>query len=416
MKKTLITLHRWLGFPLGILFIITFATGCLTAIDELLTRVEQSNENSQFIWKETTIEQSAQAIEYFMSQHKEIRQIQIPSIDKPYYRVIGKRENWTYSIDFINSEEAIEGIHQRKEQGGFFDTVLNLHRNLLLGKEGLFGIEGKHYVVWIGLISLLISLLGLWLWWPRKNTFKSKDILPRGKKRKNFYLSHMTSGVVVLIAILLLSLTGASITYRSFAQQLFGIEKESQATIKPIKLEKSWASWITGAYQVMPEGSTLQQVRFPRVKRGANKVDANKVNVNGRLKENSKAETKLSVKGQRNSNNKPDKRIEFHFQHQYDWFEITSSKAYITQRKSELVDVALYSNLPLTDKIYALLKPLHTGHDLPVFYVIILLLFSLIGTMMALSGVVSFVIKKRKYKKIKALFNYRQSQKAQITL
>lgn len=53
-------------------------------------------------------------------QHKEIRQVQVPSIGKPYYSVIGKRENWTYSIDFINSEEAIEDIHQRKEQGGFF--------------------------------------------------------------------------------------------------------------------------------------------------------------------------------------------------------------------------------------------------------------------------------------------------------
>jgi hypothetical protein len=153
-------------------------------IDELLIRIEQSNENSQFIWKQTTIEQNAQAIEYFMSQHKEIRQIQVPSIDKPYYRVNGKRENWTYGIDFINNEEPIECIYQQKEKGGFFDIVLNLHRNLLLGKEGLFEIEGKYYVVWIGLISLLISLLGLWLWWPRKNTFKSKDILPRGNKRK----------------------------------------------------------------------------------------------------------------------------------------------------------------------------------------------------------------------------------------
>jgi uncharacterized iron-regulated membrane protein len=415
MKKILITLHRWLGFPLGILFILTFATGCLTAIDELLIRIEQSNENSQFIWKRSTLEQNAQAIEYFTLQHTGIRQIQIPSKEKPYYRVIGKQENWTYTIDFLDSEEPIEGIHQKKEKGGFFDTVLNLHRNLLLGKEGFLGLEGKYYVVWVGLISLLISLLGLWLWWPRKNTFKSKDILPRGKKRKNFYLSHMTSGVIVLIAILLLSLTGASITYRSFAQQLFGIEKDSKVTIKPIQLEKSWTSWIIGAYQVMPEGAKLQEIRFPRVRRNADKVDTT-VNERAKDKPKSKPTVKTKVRSKEGGNiRKADKRIEFNFQHQDDWFEIKRSKAYITQRKSELVDVILYSDLPLKDKVYSLLKPLHTGHDLPVYYVIILLLFSIIGTTMALSCVVSFAIKKRKYKKIRAYFNHLKSYKPSTT-
>ena len=415
MKKILITLHRWLGVPLGILFILTFATGCLTAIDELLIRIQQSNENSQFIWKTTTVEQNAQAIEYIVSQHKTIRQIHIPNKDEPYYRVVGNRESWTYSIDFLDNEESREGIYQQKEKGGFFDTVLSLHRNLLLGKEGLFDIEGKYYVVWIGLISLLISLLGLWLWWPRKNTFKSKDIIPRGNKRKNYYLSHMTSGVVVLIAILLLSLTGASITYRSFTQQLFGIEKESQATMQPITLEKSWSAWILGAYQIMPEGAKLQEIRFPRVRRNANKVDTT-VNERAKNKPKSKPIVKTKVRSKEGGNiRKADKRIEFNFQHQDDWFEITRSKAYITQRKSELVDVILYSDLPLKDKVYSLLKPLHTGHDLPVYYVIILLLFSIIGTTMALSGVVSFAIKKRKYKKIKAYFNHLKSYKLSAT-
>ena len=156
----------------------------------------------------------------------------------------------------------------------------------------------------------------------------------------------MSSGVVVLIAILLLSLTGASITYRNFTQQLFGIEKDSQVTMQPIKLEKSWASWITGAYQVMPEESTLEEIRFPRVRGNANKVDT-AVNERPKEKSNSKSTAKTKVKSTAGSNIKNvDIGIEFNFQHQGNWFEITRSKAYITQRKSELVDVILYSDLP----------------------------------------------------------------------
>lgn len=403
MKKTLTTLHRWLGFPLGIVFIITFATGCLTAVDELLTRVQENQESSHFIWKKTTLAEDAQAIEYFTSLHKGIRQIEMPSPENPYYRVAKKGESWSYGIDFLNAETPISGIHHKKEKGGFFDTVLGLHRNLLLGKEGLFTIGGKYYVVWTGLISLLISLLGLWLWWPRRNTFKSKDIVPRGKKRKNFYLSHMTSGVVVLIAILFLALTGASITYRDFTQQLFAIEKAPQQRIDPIKLEKSWQAWMEAAYQRMPEYATLQKIRFPRAERGGKAANpAVKMSSQGK-------------KGAKGVNKKPDKRIEFNFIHADNWFEILRSQVFITQRKSMLVDVSLSSDLPLKDKVYALLKPLHTGHDLPIVYVIVVLLLSLIGTVMVLSGVVSFVIKKRKHKKLKVFFTKISPKKLQVS-
>lgn len=46
IKEFLTTCHRWLGFPVGILFIITFGTGLITAIDELSVRVEQALVNN----------------------------------------------------------------------------------------------------------------------------------------------------------------------------------------------------------------------------------------------------------------------------------------------------------------------------------------------------------------------------------
>ena len=36
MKRFLITLHRWLGYPLGIIFAVTILTGILSGIDDLL--------------------------------------------------------------------------------------------------------------------------------------------------------------------------------------------------------------------------------------------------------------------------------------------------------------------------------------------------------------------------------------------
>lgn len=405
MKKFLITLHRWLGVPLGLLFIVTFGTGCLTAVDELLHRVDRQQLSANYEYAPTTIEQNAAAIEKITADKPGIRAVTLPTPSKPYYQVVARGETWTYAINDLDN-----AAHYQEGDDGFFHTVLDLHRHFLLGKEGLFGVQGKEYAAWVGLLALLLSLLGLWLWWPSKKTFKVKDMLPRGKKRKHFYYSHMTSGVVVLAVIVLLGLTGASITYRSITQQLFGVERDKASTMATIVVAPSWQAWLTAAQAAMPEGAQLDSVRFPRQPRNsgaeqritskpANSENTTPNNKMGNRANSAANEARKNTKGE--GEESAEKIFEFKFNAAGNWFGIASSSVKIDKTTSTLKDVNLFSQQTFGEKFYSILVPLHTGRQLPAAYAFVLLVFSFFGTVMVLSGLVSFATKKRKWKKAK---------------
>ena len=417
MKKFITTLHRWLGFPLGLLFIITFGTGCLTSVDELLERLQQSQTRADFVYRTTTPAEDAQALSLITEGKKSIRQVMLPSKEAPYYQLVARGERWLYPIDQLDQQ-----THIKTNNDGFFGTVLQLHRNFLLGKEGFLGVSGKLYVTWVGLIALLISLLGLWMWWPLRKSFKAKDILPRGKKRKHFYYSHMTSGVVVLAVILLMSLTGASITYRAFTQSLLGVERDAVSSFKAVSLNNDWSSWLQAAYAQMPAGAQLQQIRFPRQQRSSQQKNSGQApaaqtnrnerrvlgaNVgNNGFQNNSLQSSRAQDKGAataRQGKASP-QLLEFRFKAAGDWLGLAGSKVKIDKQSSRLVDATLFRDLALGEKVYAMLVPLHTGHNLPALYVLALLLLSVVGTVMVLSGLVSFVIKKRKGLKFSSVF------------
>ena len=281
MNRTLKKIHRWLGFPIGIIFLITFGTGLITAISELVSRdlvsrdlvsrdlisndlvsrdlisnelastvpassdlasntisdyqqdigLDVSDEKTAFI--QNTLMKNAQDLTRITDRHKEIRQIIMPSNTAPFYKVIKRGEVWIYSANDLR-----ELSYYKTQSNPFFDTMLQLHRNLLLGNKGEIGFKGASFVAWISLIALAISCLGLYLWWPMRKTFKTKHLLPKNTKRHSFYYTHMTAGVVTFLLLLLMSVTGASITYREITQSLLGIDKTQQSSDTIIKNRK----------------------------------------------------------------------------------------------------------------------------------------------------------------------------------
>ncbi len=392
MKKTLQTIHRWLGFPLGLFFIVIFGTGFLTAVDELLKHTE----HRQYQYSETSMTDDAYALSIITEGKKNIRQVIMPTENTPYYQVVLRGENFTYAIDDLTNP-----IHSKKSKDGFFGTVLQLHRNFLLGKEGLWGFDGKYYTTWVGLIAMFISLLGFWLWWPSRKKFTPKNIVPRGHKRKYYYFSHMTSGVVTLLVIVMLALTGASVSYRAIAKELFGVENMVKASQQyELSLENNWHAWLTAANAKMPDAE-LMQIRFPRQKKKPDKVLNNmaagatppsgSVKVEGINRINDAQFANIQVM------DKTPKLFEFRYLTKDDWLGLAKSKVFIDKKTSTLTRVTPFKSLSMGEKMYSLLIPLHTGRNLHASYVLVLLVFSLIGTIMVFSGLVSFIIKKRQW-------------------
>lgn len=361
MKKYLVYLHRWLGFPLGLLFIVVFGTGLIAAFEEMLSRMDFADEDYQY--RETTIAQDADALAVITEGRDGIRQIIMPTKKTPYYQVELRGEKFTHAIDNLSQVH-----HEQSENEGFFRTNLQLHRNFLLGKDDFLGITGQSYVAWTGLIALLLSVLGLWLWWPMRKSFRARDLVPQGRQRRNFYYAHLTGGVVTLVAVILLGVTGAAITYRPLAKQVLGVDQPHAAQTTQQKngsetrdtqaLEASWYAWLAAAHAEVP-GAELRRIRFPRA-----------------------------------SSSEP--VIEFRFLANGDWLGLANSKVRINTERSTLVDVSRFEEQSVGEKLYAVIVPLHSGRGLHIGYVVVLFVFSLLGTLMVFCGLISFLVKRRR--------------------
>lgn len=345
MNVFLKKLHRWLGVPLGLLFSVTFATGFLSAVDELASRDRYSG----YTYRDSSLDEDARALAMMTAKHEGIRQVVMPTERTPYYQAVLKGERFTYAIDDLRRP-----VHEMEEEGGFFETVLQLHRNYLLGKEGLLGIEGKYYAATVALLALFISLVGFWLWLPLRRTFRARKMLPASSRRRDLHQSHTTGGVVMLVFIAVLSLTGASITFRAAAQWIFGVEPAA-AVHEPVSLARSWHAWLNAAQAAMP-GGELVAVRFPRA---------------------------------------PGNALEFRFLAPGDWLGLPASNVQVDPDNSTLIDVRAFRDLPPGEKLYSVLKPLHMGKGLPAIYVLVQLALSLLGLVVVLAGISSFTKKKR---------------------
>jgi uncharacterized iron-regulated membrane protein len=95
------------------------------------------------------------------------------------------------------------------EQGGFFDIVLKLHRQLFLGLTGRIVVELT--TCW----AIVLAATGMYLWWPRKWIQVWGVWLPRLRRKPYVVLRdlHSVGGIYVAVVAIVISLTGLIYTY-----------------------------------------------------------------------------------------------------------------------------------------------------------------------------------------------------------
>lgn len=95
------------------------------------------------------------------------------------------------------------------EQGGFFDGVLQLHRQLFLGTTGRIIVELT--TCW----TMVLAATGVYLWWPRKANQAWGVWLPRLGRNPYVLLRdlHTLSGMCVALVAIIIALTGLVYTF-----------------------------------------------------------------------------------------------------------------------------------------------------------------------------------------------------------
>jgi len=164
------------------------------------------------------------------------------------------------------------------EAGGFFDIVLQLHRNLFLGTTGRIVVELT--TCW----SIVLAATGIYLWWPHNANQVWGVWLPRLRQKPYVVLRdlHSVGGMYVAVVAIVISLTGLIYTYvwgsgfqyaakKTDAYDMFS--KSMLSKCAPVAKDVSMDRIVEIAQQRMP-GNNLT-VWFPRIPNGVYLVTAN---------------------------------------------------------------------------------------------------------------------------------------------
>lgn len=233
VKKSVLWLHKWLGLLSGLVVLIVSLTGCVYVFHDDLKVLFYPDK--YYIAQQSVNNQSAQALplstltaiaQNALPDGEEVSRIDLyPAKDRTWiFRAVKTNEDaLTYTAYFKYNKRVfidpytgkVQAVENSKTE--FFQLVLQLHMNLLLGKK--IG----HTVVSVSTIMFLIlTVTGLVLWWPKKWKFKT---LKKGLsfdfsvkwKRLNYDL-HNVLGFYSLLFALLLGFTGLLFSYPSLKE------------------------------------------------------------------------------------------------------------------------------------------------------------------------------------------------------
>lgn len=228
VKSFILWLHKWLGLTTGIVVVILGLTGCVyTFFDELklvcypdryiLDQHYYSSEAlplsklKDIAGKQLNDGESISRVDLYPEKNRSwIFRVQEIDPDAFGYWNYFK----TYKRIFLNPYTG-DLLFVENSKTEFFQVILQMHMNLLLGKK---------YGTWVVGISTIIFVVilisGMVLWWPKrwkgKTLKRSLWIDWKSKWKRLNYDLHNVLGFYSLLISLVLAITGLVFTYPSF--------------------------------------------------------------------------------------------------------------------------------------------------------------------------------------------------------
>lgn len=377
-KKKILWLHKWLGLISGLVVLIVSLTGCLTVFQDelqLMTHpekffIEKPLESSS---KPIALTQLIAIAQKQLNTGEKVSRVEVfPQKDRTWiFRAVKtNKDAFLYSDYFVYHKRVFVNPYTGKVQVventkmNFFQIVLQLHMNLLLGKN--YG----HFIVGFSTIFFaVLCLTGIVLWWPKKwkpktikNSFSIK--FKASKKRFNYDL-HNVLGFYSLLFALLFAFTGLMFAFPAFkkaiSNQLNSLDNEEKEVSLPFVPQK--------AVTVLDNGLNYVLTKHP---------NADQLSI--RLEKDVKEPQGIQV------------RIEKNRTGVFYWY-------YFDQLSGQLDKLKSSNNLQLGSRVASLNYDLHVGSIGGVYTKILAFFASLVCASLPITG---FIIWWNKYKKSNA--------------
>ncbi|MEC4724060.1 PepSY domain-containing protein [Shewanella sp. D64] len=336
MTKILKTLHNWIGFFISLIMLVVLTTGVYLGGVDLLKRWDSKGQ----VYTNLSHEQKAQIVAMALAKYPEASGVKLPTEMFPYVEA-SSREKSTYLTTGLEEIGSVA-----KSDNEVWRFIFFFHRNFQLSDPG------KHVNAISAILATVIMFIGLYLWWLIRQGFRWKKTLPKNGKNSALIKSHIQLGLIFSIPLLIMSISGAYITYGSWGDSTLDDHRQ-----QPILAQAGdWEAQIIAAQKIWPE-SELVSVSKPR-----------------------KAEEGSYLYS-----------LSFNGDNTLGLLQTDTIK--IDLLTGKLDSAQTFSDKGLTYQLKYSARFLHDGTRMPTWYLLILIISSIVGTFMVAFVIVTFTRK-----------------------
>jgi uncharacterized iron-regulated membrane protein len=209
-KKSLLFIHRWLGFISGLVVVIVSITGCIFAFQDEIQDAIHDYRKVEVQHKPYLLPTQLQQIALKLYPAGE---------EKPTVGYYGPDRPAAVFIDLPNLSERYiylnpytgQFLHEDNPDRSFFIVVENIHLYLLLPPE-----IGRQIVGWSVVIFVVMMITGIILWWPKRKSDRKRSFTIKwnGRWRRVNYDLHNVLGFYASSIALILATTGLAIAFQ----------------------------------------------------------------------------------------------------------------------------------------------------------------------------------------------------------
>ena len=362
--------HFWLGLLSSIVVFVVCFTGCLYAFKNQITEIY--NRDKVFVEKVSNAKKfSADDVQnQFLKNHKKITALTV-SNDEGRSVSVSYEENGVAQTTFFNQYTGEELGAVDTSLNVFFETVLDLHKNLLMGNVG-------RQILGAGvLIFVFLLFSGFVLWLPKRirNLKQSLTVKWNARFQRLNYDLHNTLGFYTFLLLFFIAITGLYVTYpwvKNILIVSLGGESISSINAENKGSDDAFAGLLSDMIQKQNEKKEEQKV---------------KISLDEILKKADdilpyKAVTTIELPNKENPRFVVSKINNTHFLGMMLPDEVTFDK------NGELKTKDLFLDKPLNEQFTALVKPLHTGEIMGLPSIILYFIVCLIGCSLPITGIV----------------------------
>lgn len=362
--------HFWLGLLSSIVVFVVCFTGCLYAFKNQITEIY--NRDKVFVEKVSNAKKfSADDVQnQFLKNHKIITALTV-SNDEVRSVSVSYEENGVAQTTFFNQYTGEELGAVDTSLNVFFETVLDLHKNLLMGNVG-------RQILGAGvLIFVFLLFSGFVLWLPKRirNLKQSLTVKWNARFQRLNYDLHNTLGFYTFLLLFFIAITGLYVTYpwvKNILIVSLGGESISSINAENKGADDAFAGLLSDMIQKQNEKKEEQKV---------------KISLDEILKKADdilpyKAVTTIELPNKENPRFVVSKINNTHFLGMMLPDEVTFDK------NGELKTKDLFLDKPLNEQFTALVKPLHTGEIMGLPSIILYFIVCLIGCSLPITGIV----------------------------